>query len=52
VSSTGGKRLSSKGSPSDKIDFNKEMKLMGGFLSAFVSAFGRADLRMREGVMT
>lgn len=50
MSSTGGKRLSSKGSLSDKIDFNEEMKLMGGFLS--VSASGRADLRMREGVMT
>lgn len=52
VSSTGGKHLPSKDSLSDKIVFNKEMKLMGGFLSAFLPAFGRADLCVRKGVMT
>lgn len=52
MSSTGGKHLSSKDSLSDKIVFNKEMKLMGGFLSAFLPAFGTADLCVHEGVMT
>lgn len=52
MSSTGGKHLSSKDPLSDKIVFNEEMKLMGGFLSAFLPAFGRADLCVHEGVMT
>lgn len=52
MSSTGGKRLSSKDSLSDKIVFSKEMKLMGVFLSAFLPAFGRVGLRVHKGVMT